>query len=58
MDQPLRAVEYTGEYGKEISTIAQQEKFKSQPSAGKLTFTIFWDSKGPVLEHIRRGAQQ
>ena len=28
-----------------------QEKFKSQPSAGKLMLTVFWDSQGPILEH-------
>lgn len=28
-----------------------RKKFKSQPSAGKLMLTIFWDSKGPLLEH-------
>jgi len=26
------------------------KKFKMQPSAGKLMFTIFWDSQGPILE--------
>jgi hypothetical protein len=25
-------------------------KFKTQPSASKLTLTIFWDSQGPILE--------
>ena len=24
---------------------------KSQPSAGKLLLTVFWDSEGPILEH-------
>jgi histone-lysine N-methyltransferase SETMAR len=28
-----------------------KEKLKSQPSAGKLMLTAFWDSQGPVLEH-------
>jgi len=27
------------------------KKFKSQPSAGKLLLTVFWDSQGPILEH-------
>ena len=27
------------------------KKFKSQPSAGKLKLTVFWDSQGPILEH-------
>jgi len=27
------------------------KKFKSQPSAGKLFLTVFWDSQGPILEH-------
>jgi hypothetical protein len=32
-----------------------RKKFKSAPSAGKLTLTLFWDVNGPVLEHyIRR----
>ena len=32
-------------------------KFKSQPSAGKVLLTIFWDSQGVILEHyLERGA--
>ena len=27
-----------------------KKKFKTQPSAGKVMLTLFWDSKGPVLE--------
>jgi len=27
------------------------KKFKSQPSAGKLLLTVFWESQGPILEH-------
>jgi len=27
------------------------KNFKSQPSAGKLLLTVFWDSQGPILEH-------
>lgn len=30
-----------------------KKKFKSQPSAGKLMLTVFWDSQGPVLEHYQ-----
>ena len=30
-----------------------KKKFKTQPSAGKLTLTVFWDSQGPVLEHYQ-----
>ena len=26
------------------------KKFKTQPSAGKLMLTVFWDSQGPILE--------
>lgn len=28
-----------------------KKKFKTQPSAGKLMLTVFWDARGPVLEH-------
>ena len=27
------------------------KKFNSQPSAGKLMLTVFWDSQEPILEH-------
>jgi len=30
---------------------SSSKKFKSQPSAGKLLLTVFWDSQGPILEH-------
>ena len=30
-----------------------KEKFKTQPSAGKLMLTVFWDSQAPVLEHYQ-----
>jgi hypothetical protein len=31
-------------------------KFKTQPSAGKLMLTIFWDSQGHILQtHLERG---
>ena len=30
---------------------SSSKKFKSQPSAGKLMLTVFWDSQGPLLEH-------
>ena len=30
-----------------------RKKFKSQPSAGKLMLTVFWDSQGPILEHYQ-----
>ena len=30
-----------------------KKKFKSQPSAGKLMLTVFWDSQGVVLEHYQ-----
>ena len=30
-----------------------KKKLKTQPSAGKLMLTVFWDSQGPVLEHYQ-----
>jgi hypothetical protein len=33
-----------------ISSLAK--KFKSQPSAGKIMLTIFWDIKGAILVHF------
>ena len=30
-----------------------RKKFRSQPSAGKLMLTVFWDSQGPILEHYQ-----
>ena len=30
-----------------------KKNFKTQPSAGKLKLTVFWDSQGPVLEHYK-----
>ena len=30
-----------------------REKFKGQPSAGKLMLIVFWDSQGPILEHYQ-----
>ena len=30
-----------------------KKQFKTQPSAGKLMFTVFWDSQIPVLEHYQ-----
>lgn len=30
-----------------------KKKFKVQPSAGKLMLTVFWDSKGPIIEHYQ-----
>jgi hypothetical protein len=29
------------------------KKFKTQPSARKLMLTVFWDTKGPILEHYQ-----
>jgi hypothetical protein len=31
-------------------TLLAKRKFKTQPSAGKVMLTVFWDSQGPVLE--------
>jgi hypothetical protein len=28
------------------------KKFKSQPSAGKIMLTLFWDMKGAILVHF------
>ena len=36
-------------------TLPIKNKFKSQPSAGKVMFTLFWDSQGPILEHLQEG---
>jgi hypothetical protein len=30
------------------------KKFKTQPSAGKLMLTVFWDTKGPILEYYQK----
>ena len=27
------------------------KQFKTRPSTGKLMLTVFWDSRGPILEH-------
>ena len=35
----------------EAHVISFFQKFKSQPSAGKLMFMVFWESQGPILEH-------
>ena len=33
-----------------------KKKFKTQPSAGKVRLTVFWDSKGPILEdYLEKG---
>jgi hypothetical protein len=32
-----------------------KKMFKSQPKAGKMMLILFWNSEGPVLEHIRNG---
>ena len=33
-----------------------KKKFKTQPSAGKVILTIFWDSKGSILEdYLEKG---
>ena len=37
----------------ESSTIALQEKVQTQPCAGNLMLTVFWDSQGLVLEHYQ-----
>ena len=32
------------------------KKFKTQPSAGKVMLTVFWNSKGPILEdYLEKG---
>ena len=33
------------------SQSSYKKKFKTQPAAGKLMLTVFWDSQCPVLEH-------
>jgi hypothetical protein len=33
-----------------------KNKFKTQSSAGKVMLTVFWDSKGPILEdYLEKG---
>jgi len=33
-----------------------KKKFKTQPSAGKVMLTLFWDSEGPILEdYLEKG---
>jgi hypothetical protein len=34
------------------STSLVAKKFKSQPSAGKIMFTLFWDMEGAILVHF------
>jgi hypothetical protein len=55
MDPPLLAAEQTPEFGMETSYIATKKKFKTQPSAGKVMLTVFWDSQGPIWNSIKRG---
>jgi histone-lysine N-methyltransferase SETMAR len=31
-----------------------KKKFKSQPSSGKVLFTLFWDMNGPIVEHYQK----
>jgi len=33
------------------SSSPKPKKFRSQPSAGKVMLTLFWDKNGPILEH-------
>jgi hypothetical protein len=33
-------------------TSAVAKKFKSQPSAGKITLTLFWDMEGAIFVHF------
>ena len=33
------------------STSPKPKKFRTQPSAGKVMLTLFWDSRGPLGEH-------
>ena len=37
----------------ETSTVAVQEKVKTQPSARKLMLPVVWNSQGTVLEHYQ-----
>ena len=36
-----------------IHNCPAKKSSKTQPSAGKLMLTVFWDSQGPVLEHYQ-----
>jgi hypothetical protein len=33
-----------------------KKKFKPQPTAGKVMFTLFWDSQGSLPEHYQNSA--
>ena len=33
------------------STSPKPKKFRTQPSTGKVMLTLFWDNRGPVIEH-------
>jgi len=33
------------------------KRFRSVLSAGKVTFTLFWEINGPILEHYQDGGQ-
>jgi hypothetical protein len=35
----------------------KSKKFKCLPSPGKVMLTLFWDPKGPILEHYQDGGQ-
>jgi hypothetical protein len=35
--------------------IPVRKKFRSQPTAGKVKLTFFWDSQEPILEHYKDG---
>ena len=50
MDSPLRARKQAAECALEHPSSPVAKKFNTQPSAGKLMLTVFWDSKGPILK--------
>ena len=39
------------------SSFPTQKKFKRQPSAKKVTLTLFWDMHGPILMHFQAHGQ-
>jgi histone-lysine N-methyltransferase SETMAR len=53
MDPPLCAREKTAVWNGNIRHRRSKKKFKTQPSAGKVTLTVSWDSQGSTLEHYQ-----
>ena len=37
------------------TSLPKPKKFRTQPSAGKVMLTLFWDERGVILEHYMPG---